>query len=114
MKFNYAALDAPIEADWPVTVRVPMDGGETQEQRFTARFRFVPEEALLACGETVKGAKEALRMVFVGLGKDEGVPFTDELRDRMIDPPWVRLALNATYRQFVMGIEVKNSETPPA
>lgn len=38
-------LDADPRVSWPVTVRVPVDGGAFVDQRFTGVFRVLPEDA---------------------------------------------------------------------
>ncbi|MFN3582617.1 hypothetical protein [Phenylobacterium sp.] len=40
-KFNFKRLEEPFEADWPVKVNVPEDGGKTTVEEFMARFRIV-------------------------------------------------------------------------
>ena len=32
LKFDFKTLEQPFEADWPVLVPVPQDGGGVQEQ----------------------------------------------------------------------------------
>lgn len=114
MKFDYGSLDAPFEADWPVTVQVPQDGGESQEQKLVVRFRLVDDAELEALGEGVAAQKAALRQVVVGFGKSEEQAFSAELLERMLARAYVRNGLNKAYGQFVLGIPAKNSEPPRA
>jgi hypothetical protein len=114
MKFDFATLASEIEADWPVTVGVPLDGGKADEQTFTVRFRLVGEQELLDFGEGLDQSKAALRRVIVGLGRSEGKELTPELLEQLLAAPYVRVALNKAYGQFALGMPAKNSETPPA
>lgn len=109
MKFDFAALDAAIEADWPVTIPVPQDGGKVTEQTLSVRFRMVDEAELTALGEGLEGSKASLRAVVVGFGKGEDTPFSAELFEKMLAKPYVRLALNNAYRDFALGqVAAKN------
>lgn len=115
MKFDFASLqEKAFENDWPVNVQVPQEGGKTQEQTFMVRFRFVPEEELQALGDGVEGAKASLREVVAGFGKGEEEEFSEELFELMLTRPYVRLALNKAYGEFVLGVAAKNSVRPRA
>lgn len=109
MKFDFAALDSAIEADWPVTVPVPQDGGTVINQTLTVRFKMVSETDLAAMGDGIEGSKASLRAVIIGFGKGEDTPFSPELLDKMLAQPYVRLALNNAYRDFALGqVAAKN------
>jgi hypothetical protein len=114
MKFDFATLESEIEADWPVEISVPTDGGGVSKQTLTVRFRMISDDALSALGDGLKGAKASLRRVIVGFGHDEPTPFSAELLEKMLDRAYVRQALTMGYGQFALGIEAKNAETPPA
>ena len=103
MKFEFAKLDAAIEADWPVKISVPQDGGGVEVQNLTVRFLMVDEAELSKLGDGLEGSKASLRKVVVGFGRDETTPFTSELLDKMLTRPFVRLALNNAYRDFCLG-----------
>jgi len=103
MKFDFAALDAAIEADWPVTINVPQEGGEVQQQKLTVRFRMVDEVEMQKLGDGLNGNKASLRACVIGFGKGEETPFSAELFDKMLTKPYVRLALSNAYREFCLG-----------
>ena len=107
VKFDFGTLDAPFEADWPVTVSVPQDGGKTQEQVFTARFRLLGQAELEKAQESdnTDGFVEAF---FVGLGEAEARELTPELRAKIVGRPFVRVALLKAFRDFQTGIAAKN------
>ncbi len=95
--------DAP-EFTHTVRVMTPVDGGH-REDSFKARFKVVEEDEnqgdLAAFSpETIK---DHLRRIVVGmedLADDAGkaIPYSDEVRERMLRLPHVRLALLRAYR----------------
>lgn len=105
MDFDFGALDKPFEADWPVTIQVPQEGGKLSPQKLMVRFKFVPEAELTAEGVGFEAQMAALRKVVVGFGKGETEKFTPELLDKMMQRPYVRAALNIGYSEFVTGLE---------
>lgn len=110
VKFNFKTLDQPIEADWPVTVRVPVDGGGVQEQTFEVRFRALTkaQEAELDAMAEADRPKAKLRMAVVGLGKAEDTMFTAELLEEMLASSHVFMGLLGAYTGFVLGRPAKN------
>lgn len=113
VKFKFASLDEPFEAEWPVVVDVPQDGGTTAPQEFMARFRLLEGEAWKALEDSTD--PEALfKTFFIGLGAAEG-PVEDfpALRDKMLGRAYVLKALRQAYFGFAAGVAVKNSVTPP-
>jgi hypothetical protein len=106
-KFDFGSLDAPFEADWPVTVNVPKDGGETEPQTFMARLRLLTQEELDAAKES-EGTDGYIASFFVGFGQGETTSFSPELLAKMIRRPYVRVALMQAFRGFQLGIAAKN------
>jgi len=85
-----------------VPVRVP-DGDGHSEQSFKALFKVVPSERSdgLSWFETEE-VKTFLREVLVSVDdlvddKEKPVPYSDVVREGMLDLPYVRLALLKTY-----------------
>lgn len=113
VKFDFKTLGQPFEADWPVRVNVPQDGGGVQVEEFTARFRILTKEdfeviAQGAAPRLIKGDPDGYntwRMCLVGL-KDEEL--TSELMEAMMAAPYARQAIITAYQQFSQGIAVKN------
>lgn len=114
MKFEFATLDTVIEADWPVTVNVPGEGGKVVPQTFTVRFRMLDDAEILQSAEQEVPAKDMLRKVVVGLGKDEETAFSPEFLERLISKTYIRNGLMAAFAEFNGGIAAKNSRKPPA
>lgn len=125
-KFDFKTLGQPLEADWPVHVKTPVDGGEVETRTFMARFReLTPEEraeekALSEAAEAALKAdafakperidpKDRMRKVFIGLGKGEDEKWSDELREELIGTQRVYIALLNAWAAFVTGVVEKNS-----
>lgn len=107
-KFNFKRLGEPFEADWPVVVSVPQDGGTTINEEFTARFRLIPDTEMPAIIAADKDGKEVYRRCWVGFGKETNQEFTPEIFDQVLSVAYTRDALMAAYRKFAGGIAVKN------
>lgn len=108
VKFDFASLDNPFEADWPVRVPVPMDDGKVEEQVFSARFRLLRGPEQEAAVKEDKDGNELLRRFFVGFGKTEARQLTPELFLQMVTTPYVRNALLGAWTKFCAGIPEKN------
>lgn len=99
-----------------VKVQVPVDGG-FKEQSFKATFRVLPLDQLKA-DEEVDGdeagyQETTLRKVVVGLDDlvddaDQPIAYSDEIRDRLIAVPYVRIALMQTYIRAVTKVKAGN------
>lgn len=101
LKFDFTRLDKPFEADWPVRVSVPKDGGGFGTETFVARLRQVPPEQVDAAIASADFSIYSLpELYFVGLADEDGPRFTPELRRAMVASPWVRKALESAYRDF--------------
>ena len=97
-----------------VKVLVPIDGGH-EEQSFTAKFRVLPMEKLKSY-DTENNADQGtafLREVIVGLDDIAGpdgsaLPYSDSLRDRLIELPFVRGPLSQAYLLALNGVALGN------
>ena len=117
------------EFDWPVTVRAPKDGG-FEEQTFTVRFRamssgrakqLAEDLAPVPARDQERKLADLLPDVVVGWRDvvDEGgkpIAFDDKALGRVLDLPYVRVAMMAAYVQAITGPmgPVGNSAPPPA
>lgn len=110
VKFDFKTLETGYEADWPVTVKIPIDGGLVEEQTFMARFRTPTpaERAELEAMDTMKRLERAMEIGFVGLAKSEDEPLTPELRARLWGEQTVQIALIRAYATFQTGTPAKN------
>lgn len=83
-----------------VHVMVPVDGGH-KEQTFKATFGVISIEELEKVQDD-EGQRGVLQKVLRGMDDligddDQPVPYSDELRDQLINVPYVRIALFQTY-----------------
>lgn len=91
-----------------IKVMVPTDGGH-MEQSFKATFRVIPIEDLAAeddAEDKAAGQLRTLRKVIVSFGDlvgddDQPLPYSDALRDQLLEVPYVRIALLRTYLSAV-------------
>jgi len=104
--FKFESLDTPFEADWPVTVQVPRDGGTFEEQVFMARFRMLSVEDTTASTEAGENAQAFMRRYFVGLGGGETL--TDELFTKLFIAPHTQRAIFNAWAGFQAGAPAKN------
>lgn len=107
-KFDFGSVGRPFEADWPVKVSVPQDGGGVSEETFTARFRLLDDAEMATVEAHKEPAKELIRKALVGFGKDAGAEFSPELLEQMLARGFVRIAFNRAYGEFSMGVAAKN------
>lgn len=101
--------ETPIR--WPVTVRVPADGGAHAKQAFDALFVQLDQSAIDDLA--VLGDAEFVRGVLVGWEKvrdadGDALPFTPAAVDAMVAVPYVRKAVVAAYYEMISGIVRKN------
>ena len=109
-------LQEVYEYDWPVTVRVPVDGGRFRPQKFTARFRMLDQDRAEELVEKGTGAvdRALLEEVWIGWGEDvqsedgEALEYSDETRAKMLQKPFIRIALTKAYYDSISGIKAKN------
>ena len=91
---------------WPVVVEIPQDGGKTTKQTFTGEFEIVDQDELNQLA--LEGA-DLLARVFTGwekgVGDEEGkdLPFSEEMRQKLLKITYVRRALFEAYGQIQHG-----------
>lgn len=110
-KFNFSTLETGFEALWPVTVKVPQDGGTIEVQTFTARLRALSkDDAKAAIASDDPFAAYKLGIVAVPDAppirdpNGQPLPFFDQL----LAPEWVRDGFDAAFREFRTGVAAKN------
>lgn len=92
-----------------VTVRVPVDGGHS-EQTFKARYRVVPWKELTA---HESDPEEQARQVLIGwegiVDDDENpIPYSDAARDELLSMMFVRLPVLRTYVEAITSAKRGN------
>ena len=107
-KFDFTRLGKPFEADWPVVVPVPQNGGTTRDETFSARFRLLEGEEAQTAAKAADQARETLRRAFVGFGAGEAQEWSETVRDQLIETDFVRVGLARAYGAFSIGAAAKN------
>ena len=90
---------------WPVTVKVPQDGGSTVNNEFTAVFDVITQEAMDA---VVLASGDLLDRVLIGwegVAREDGEPiaFSSEAKKDLLDITYVRHALFGAYGEVQQG-----------
>lgn len=110
-KFDFKTLETGFEADWPVKVNRPKDGGQVEVREFDARFRS-PTPAITAEAEAIEdiGArlKFTLKSCMIGLGKSETEALTPELFEALWADTAAMRALVVAFGEFRTGSPAKN------
>lgn len=99
------------EFKWPVTVKVPVDGGKFQPQPFTALFRPIPAEVLEEINKLPILEQDAAQAseCLAGWGEDvkgadgEPLEFTEENKARLLGITYVRSAVINAYWDAMSG-----------
>ena len=107
-------LDKNAPIDWPVTVQVPVSGGKTQEQKFTAKFQLSKHDTQ---GLGKMGNTAFLKAVVVGWegitdANNAPVPFNETNLELIATYDFIALGIVEAYFAFAMGRAEKNSEEP--
>lgn len=110
-KFDFKTLETGFEADWPVKVSLPVDGGGVEVQTFMARFRSptpADTKAADAIEDIAQRLKFTLQSCLVGLAKSEDQTLTPDLFEAMWASTPVMKALVAAFGEFRTGSPAKN------
>ncbi|HVY34998.1 MAG TPA: hypothetical protein VG960_11330 [Caulobacteraceae bacterium] len=107
-KFKFESLGQPFEADWPVLVPTPVDGGKTVDEEFMVRWRRLPADQAQVIEAGPDGAREVIRQSLVKVYDDEKDVMTPELVEQLLGETRVRLAFFRSLNSFAMGAAVKN------
>ncbi len=105
--------EEPLIRDWPVVISKPVDGGRVQKHEVTMDFVLLSQreiddqvEASRASGESAD--VDILHRVLRGMGgfKDHAgnpIPYSEEMRDKVLRIPYVRIAFINAYFQAAAG-----------
>lgn len=110
-------LDQSPSYHWPVSYRVPRDGGAYETYTFSVEFRRLPQSRLdeiqrrASAGEMDDG--EFLREVMCGWSgittpQGDPVAFNPATRDAVLDLPGMRLAIVKAFFDSLAGAARKN------
>ncbi|WP_303362491.1 hypothetical protein [Paracoccus sp. (in: a-proteobacteria)] len=86
-------------------VRVPVDGGFA-DQEFTATFRVLPWSEVEKLDTDPVQLLRAIWIGWDGIVDDDGqpIPFSDALRDQLIDTLYIRAATVTVYVNAMTGV----------
>ena len=114
VKFRLLGEHEEMRVKWPVTVPVPADGGVVSQQ-MTAHFIILGADEMesIINADPARQAQNVLEKAWTGW---EGVEtpgggeaaFNAEVRARMLNFYFVRLAVYQAYNDCLMGRAVKN------
>ncbi|QOJ20358.1 MAG: hypothetical protein HRU77_06405 [Gammaproteobacteria bacterium] len=98
-------IEKTRKINWPITINVPQDGGETKEQQFTAQFELISQKEYDAFYAEESAEKDIglARRVLTGWGDDvfdedgNHLEFNDENREKLIAIPYVRNGIVRSY-----------------
>lgn len=95
-----------------VSVMTPVDGGHVEE-KLKVTYRVLPTERAAKFQDDEEGNREFLKAILVKLDdlvddKNEPVPYSEELRDRLLGMPHIRRALQAAYFAAVSKAKTGN------
>jgi len=114
---------------WPVSVKLPADGGKFEKQTFDAEFKRLPQarineiqaevqarikaaenNELLEGGITDQSIAAEILVGWSGIVDDEGdeIAFTNANRDQLLDVPTVAAAVILSYFDSIAGNKAKN------
>ena len=101
---------------WPVTIKVPIDGGRYASETFDVEFRRLSHSRLQEISEAIEQGElkdpEFVREVVAGwsgITDDSGaVPFSVVMLDRLLDVHGVAKAIVLAYREALAGMLRKN------
>ena len=107
VKFDFSRLDKPFEAEWPVSIPIPQDGGKVAKEELTVRFRLLSKEEVEQVDSANDGGRSLVRTAMVSLGKSEPA-LTPDLLEQLLETSYVRLAITQAYFNFSAGVPAKN------
>ena len=114
---------------WPVTCRLPVDGGRFEKQTFDAEFKRLPQarineirveaqrmvkaaerNELLDDGITDQSIAREVLVGWAGIVDDDGdeIKFSDAMCDQLLNVPMVASAIIEAYFDSVVGNKAKN------
>lgn len=102
---------------WPVSFRIPVDGGGYESADFDAEFKRLTQSRLeqimakLTVGEmSDREVADEILVGWKGVQTEDGkpVPFTDDSKARMLDVAGLSASLVLAYTEALRGIREKN------
>lgn len=115
----FQIADENTTYEYPVTVKVPAQGGRVQEQTFRAHFRLIPASEGRQMSDDGVSDREFFKRVLAGWediqdSNGEPLPFNDSNLEKLIDIHYFAAAVSQAYQNFTLGLPAKNSARPRA
>jgi hypothetical protein len=103
-------LSADRATWWPVTIKVPQDGGTFVDHEISARFRLLPKEEIEAGVGSETALLERVVVDWQGVQSEggEAIAFSEARRGELLAVPYVRAGLLAAYLECWHGSRRKN------
>lgn len=101
---------------WPVTVHLPVDGGRTEKQTFTAKFKRVSQARINEIREAIEAGKttdvKLASEVLVGwldvTDGDDVVEYSESTKAQILDIPSVAASVVRAFFESLTGAPRKN------
>ena len=96
-----------------VPIKVPVDGG-FDEQTIRATFEVITDDEFASFDTmTAEGLKDLVRKILVRLDdmvdeQGKPLPYSDDLRDQLLELPYMRLGLLRGYQAAMIGAKAGN------
>lgn len=101
------------KVEWPVRIKMPTDGGKTEDHEFTGVFKLLPQTEFDNNAKNNKSDADFISKILIGckgLLDDDGeeIEFSQEVVEKLCEYPFTRIAIFKAYNEIVTGAEVKN------
>lgn len=102
---------------WPVTVKIPADGGRYESHTFDAKFKRISQSRIDELNERLSAGtmsdREFVNEILDGWSgvideSNQQVPYSDSTRDALLQVTLVRTAIIAAYSEAYAGAQRKN------
>jgi hypothetical protein len=96
---------------WPVTVRVPIDGGKHAVQGFTARFRLLDQAAIEAAAGDARALLDRAWIGWDCIGDEAGgqVLYGPDTKRALLALPFILTALAEAYADAMAGGAIRKN-----
>lgn len=113
---------------WPVSIKMPVDGGKRQKQTFDAEFKRLPQSRIAEiqataqklvkanqAGQDIEGINDVsvadeILVGWSGIVDEEGqdVPFSEGVKAQLLEVPLLAAALIQSYFESLTDQKIKN------
>lgn len=106
-------INKSLSYKWPVTIKIPVDGGRYEEHTFDVQFRRLSQQEIRSAisGDSPADDDFVRKVVtgWSGITDENGdLPFSDTALARVMDIPGVSAAIITAFFESVSGVVRKN------